>query len=159
LRFKREEEGPFFTVYRKNHIAPLVRVGQLLTAANHVLQESETEEDLRLLLAPRSSLGGARPKASIKDKDGHLAIAKFTRKGDGIDTLAWEAVALRLASKAGIQVAEWRLISIGRQQILLSRRFDRRNNLRIPFLSAMSALGAKDHETQAILRLPMRFGK
>ncbi len=134
LRFKREEQGSFLTTYDKNHIPPLVAVGKLLTAANHVLQESDTEEDLRLLLAPGSSLGGARPKASVKDKDGHLAIAKFPRKDDEIDTIGWEAVALTLASKAGIKVPEWRLEPVGRARILLSRRFDRRKNVRIPFL-------------------------
>lgn len=153
LRFKREEQGPFLTTYENDHIPPLVAVGKLLTAATHVLQESDTEEDLRLLLAPGSSLGGARPKASVKDKDGHLAIAKFPRKDDEIDTIAWEAVALTLASKAGIKVPDWRLEPVGSRQILLSRRFDRRNNFRIPFLSAMSALAAKDNEMHSYLEI------
>jgi serine/threonine-protein kinase HipA len=152
LRFK-PEEGAFLTTYEKSHIPPLVSVGKLLTAANHVLQASDTEEDLRLLLAPGSSLGGARPKASVRDKDGHLAIAKFPKKDDEIDTIAWEAVALALASKAGIQVPEWRLESVGRQRILLSRRFDRRKNARIPFLSAMSALEARDNEMHSYLEI------
>jgi serine/threonine-protein kinase HipA len=153
LRFKREDQGSFLTNYDKNHIPPLVAVGKLLTAANHVLQDSDTEEDLRLLLAPGSSLGGARPKASVRDKDGHLAIAKFPRKDDEIDTIGWEAVALTLASKAGIKVPEWRLEPVGRARILLSRRFDRRKNVRIPFLSAMSALEAKDNEMHSYLEI------
>jgi serine/threonine-protein kinase HipA len=153
LRFKREEQGPFLTTYDKNHIPPLVAVGKLLTAANHVMQESDTEEDLRLLLAPGSSLGGARPKSSVWDKDGHLAIAKFPRKDDEMDLIAWEAVALLLASKAGITVPEWRLELVGRRQILLSRRFDRKKNIRIPFLSAMSVLGAKDNEMHSYLEI------
>jgi len=153
LRFKREEEGPFLTTYAENHIPPLVTVGKLLTAANHVLQESDTEEDLRILLAPGSSLGGARPKASVKDRDGHLTIAKFPRKDDEIDIIGWEAVALTLAGKAGIQVPKWRLESVGRKRILLSQRFDRKGNIRIPFLSAMSALGAKDNEMHSYLEI------
>lgn len=153
LRFKREEKGLFLTTYGKNHIPPLVAVGKLLTAATHVLHESDTEEDLRLLLAPGSSLGGARPKASIKDKDGGLAIAKFPRKDDEIDTVGWEAVALTLATKSGIKVPKWRLESIGKQRILLSRRFDREKNIRIPFLSAMSALSAKDNEMHSYLEI------
>jgi serine/threonine-protein kinase HipA len=52
------------------------------------MQDSDTEEDLRLLLAPGSSLGGARPKSSVRDKDGHLAIAKFPRKDDEINIIA-----------------------------------------------------------------------
>src|ERR1700722_4075339 len=153
LRFKREEQGPFLTTYDKNHIPPLVSVGKLLTAASHVMQDSDTEEDLRLLLAPGSSLGGARPKSSVRDKDGHLAIAKFPRKDDEINIIAWEAVALSLANKAGIQVPEWRIETVTRQQILLSRRFDRRKNIRIPFLSAMSVLGAKDNEMHSYLEI------
>ena len=153
LRFKREEQGPFLTTYDKNHIPPLVSVGKLLTAASHVMQDSDTEEDLRLLLAPGSSLGGARPKSSVRDKDGHLAIAKFPRKDDEINIIAWEAVALSLANKAGIQVPEWRIETVARQQILLSRRFDRRKNIRIPFLSAMSVLGAKDNEMHSYLEI------
>jgi serine/threonine-protein kinase HipA len=153
LRFKKEEEGPFLTQYTKNHIPPLMTVGKLLTAANHVLQESDSEEDLRFLLAPGSSLGGARPKASIKDKDGHLAIAKFPRKDDEIDTIAWEAVALSLAKKAGIFVPDWRLEPVASQRILISRRFDREKNRRIPFLSAMSVLEAKDNEMHSYLEI------
>lgn len=153
LRFKREEENSFLTTYDKNHIPPLVSVGKLFNAASHVLQESDTEEDLKLLLAPGSSLGGARPKASVRDKDGHLAIAKFPRKDDEIDTIAWEAVALTLASKAKIKVPEWRLESVDQRQILLSRRFDRKNDTRIPFLSAMSALAAKDNEMHSYLEI------
>lgn len=153
LRFKVKEQDLFLTTYGENHIPPLVTVGKLLTAAEHVLQESDTEEDLRLLLAPGSSLGGARPKASIRDKDGQLAIAKFPRKDDEINIIAWEALALTLASKAGVKVPEWRLESVGRSQILLSRRFDRRGNIRIPFLSAMSALAAKDNEMHSYLEI------
>lgn len=153
LRFKINEQDPFLTTYEKNHIPPLVAVGKLLTAAGRVMQESETEEDLRLLLAPGSSLGGARPKASIKDQDGHLAIAKFPKKDDEMDMIAWEAIALTLARKAKIRVPEWRLVPVGRRQILLSRRFDRKKNQRIPFLSAMSALSAKDNEMHSYFEI------
>lgn len=153
LRFKREGQDSFLTTYEKNHIPPLISVGKLITAVNHVLEETDTDEDLRLLLAPGSSLGGARPKASVRDKDGHLAIAKFPKKDDEIDTIGWEAVALSLASKAGIQVPEWRLEIAGRKRILVSRRFDRRKNIRIPFLSAMSVLGAKDNEMHSYLEI------
>ena len=57
------------------------RTPQTLSAAEHVVEEKDTDEDLRLLFAPGSSLGGARPKASVRDQDGHLAIAKFPRQG------------------------------------------------------------------------------
>ncbi len=101
---------------------------------------------MKILLAPGSSLGGARPKASIRDKDSHLTIAKFPKNDDEFNVVVWEAVALTLAKKAGIKTTEWRLESIMDKSVLLLRRFDRRSSQRIPFLSAMSMLGAKDND-------------
>jgi len=93
-------------------IPPLIELPRLLLAAEHVLSDTESDEDLRLLLAPGSSLGGARPKASVRDRDGHLAIAKFSNLGDEVNTVLWEAVALTLAAQAGIPVAAWRLETV-----------------------------------------------
>ena len=77
--------------------APLLELPRLLSAAERVASDDDSDDDLRLLLAPGSSLGGARPKASVRDHDGHLAIAKFPRREDDYDVVAWEAVALDLA--------------------------------------------------------------
>lgn len=151
LRFQKGEH--FLTTYPKNHIPPLISIGKLLNATTRFLQEKDSFEDLQLLLAPGSSLGGARPKASIKDKDGHLVIAKFSRQEDEIDAIRWEALALTLAAKAGIEVPEWRLESVGKKTVLISRRFDRKDGKRIPFLSAMSALQAKDNETHSYIEI------
>ena len=63
-----------------------------------MINEDEGDEDLRLLFAPGSSLGGARPKASVRDNDGSLAIAKFPHKDDEWRAVAWEATALSLAA-------------------------------------------------------------
>ncbi|MBM3198247.1 MAG: type II toxin-antitoxin system HipA family toxin [Chlamydiae bacterium] len=152
LRFQREE-GLFLTTYEKQSIPPLVSLHRLLSAATHVLQDHETEEDLRLLLAPGSSLGGARPKASVRDKDGHLAIVKFPKEDDEVDIIAWEAVALSLSHAAGIRVPVWRLETVGKKRVLVSRRFDRWQGSRLPFLSAMSALSAKDNELHSYLEI------
>jgi serine/threonine-protein kinase HipA len=113
----------------------------------------DTDEDLRLLFAPGSSLGGARPKASVREKDGHLAIAKFPRKDDEYNTVLWEGVALSLAHKAGIPVPEARVEIIAEKPVLLLRRFDRDGERRIPFLSAMSMLGERDKETHTYLEI------
>ena len=123
----------------------------MLSAAEHVLSDTDSDEDLRLLLAPGSSLGGARPKASVRDRDGHLAIAKFPNKGDEVNTVLWEAVALTLAAKAGIPVPAWRLETVADKPVLLLRRFDREEGTRVPFLSAMSMLDAKDNEARSYL--------
>lgn len=106
LRFTTQEGGPFLAEHDVARIPPLIELPRLLSAAEHVIGDTDSDEDLRLLLAPGSSLGGARPKASVRDRDGHLAIAKFPRRDDEIDTVVWEAVALQLAAKAGIPVPQ-----------------------------------------------------
>lgn len=153
LRFATAENGPFLTEHDATRIPPLVELPRLLNAAEHVINDDESDEDLRLLLAPGSSLGGARPKASVRDHDGALAIAKFPHRDDDWDTVAWEAVALSLAAKAGIPVPDWRLEEIADKPVLILRRFDRAEALRIPFLSALSMLGARDNETHSYLEI------
>ncbi len=161
LRFAAEEKGPFLAVKDATPIPPLVDLPRLLSAAEHVGAESDTDEDLRLLLAPGSSLGGARPKASVIDRNGDLAIAKFPHKDDRYDTVLWEATALALADAAGIPVAAWRVERVGDRAVLLLRRFDRAGAIRLPFLSAMSMLDAVDLETRSYLEFVdalRRFG-
>jgi serine/threonine-protein kinase HipA len=151
LRFREREQSPFLAEAGPTKIPPLIELARLLSSAEHVLSDTDTDEDLRLLLAPGSSLGGARPKASVRDGDGHLAIAKFPSKGDEINTVLWEATALTLAAKAGIPVPAWRLETAGDNPVLLLRRFDREKGARIPFVSAMSMLDARDNEARSYL--------
>lgn len=153
LRFSSEPGGPFLATGDAIPIPPLVELPRLLAATEHAIADSESDEDLRLLLAPGTSLGGARPKASVRDRDGALAFAKFPHQDDDIDTVRWEAVALRLAHLAGIPTPEWRLESVAGKPVLLLRRFDRAGTLRVPFLSAMSMLGANDNESHSYLEL------
>jgi serine/threonine-protein kinase HipA len=89
----------------------------------------------------------------VREKGGHLAIAKFPRRDDEINTVAWEAVALTLAKKSGIAVPVGRVEIVAKKPVLLLRRFDRDGRQRIPFLSAMSMLGAKDNETRSYLEI------
>jgi serine/threonine-protein kinase HipA len=151
LRFAEREGGPFLAEHRPTKIPSLIELPRLLSAAEHVISHTDSDEDLRLLLAPGSSLGGARPKASVRDRDGLLAIAKFPNKGDEVNTVLWEAVALTLAAKAGIPVPTWRLEIIAGKPVLLLRRFDREQGSRVPFVSAMSMLDAKDNEARSYL--------
>jgi len=151
LRFALEPGGPFLATRKENPIPPLGDLPRLLSAAGRVGTDSGTDEDLRVLLAPGSSLGGARPKASVRDHDGQLAIAKFPHQGDPRDTVRWEAVALTLAQQAGIAVPEWRLEVVAGQPVIILRRFDRDDGNRIPFLSAMSMLDARDRETRSYM--------
>jgi serine/threonine-protein kinase HipA len=153
LRFAEREGGPFLATDGAVRVPPLVDLPRLLSAAEHVAAETDSDEDLRLLLAPGSSLGGARPKAAVRDRDGHLAIAKFPHRDDDINIVVWEAVALTLAAKAGIAIPEWRLENVAGKSVILLRRFDRVDGARVPFLSAMSMLGARDNETRSYLEI------
>jgi len=153
LRFALKKGGPFLADSRGGRIPPLLELPKLLTASEHVIDDTDDEEDLRLLLAPGSSLGGARPKASIRNRKGDLALAKFPSKSDEWDINRWEAVAFSLAEKSGIVVPSWSLETIGGRTVLISRRFDRVGTERVPFLSGMSLLGARDHETRNYLEI------
>jgi serine/threonine-protein kinase HipA len=153
LRFAEREGGPFLREEGDGRTPPLIELPQLLSAAERVIDERDTDEDLRLLLAPGSSLGGARPKASVRDRDGHLAIAKFPRRDDEYNAVLWESVSLALAGRAGILVPEARVEAVAGRPVLLLRRFDREGARRIPFLSSMSMLGARDNETRSYLEI------
>ena len=151
LRFAEQPGGPFLREPDASRIPPLLELPRLLSAAERIVDEKDTDEDLRLLFAPGSSLGGARPKASVRLKDGSLAIAKFPRRDDEINVVAWEAVALTLARKAGIATPAARLEDVAGKPVLVVTRFDRVKGRRKPFLSAMSMLGAKDNESRSYL--------
>lgn len=151
LRFALRPGGPFLASSDATPIPPLLELPRLLSAAANVVGDSASDADLRLLLAPGSSLGGARPKSSVRDRDGQLLIAKFPQQGDEIDAVRWEAVALSLAQLAGIQVPQWRIEAVAGKPVLLLRRFDRAGAVRVPFLSAMSMLGANDNEVRSYL--------
>lgn len=154
LRFTEQLGGPFLAVAGDGpRVPPLVELPTLLAAADRMANDEDTDDDLRLLLAPGSSLGGARPKASVRDHDNRLLIAKFPHPGDEIDQPAWEALALRLASSAGIHASQGRLETIANRSVLLLNRFDRIGTRRVPFLSTMSLLGASDNESHSYLEI------
>ncbi len=153
LRFADREGGPFLREESVTRIPPLVELPKLLAAAQRFLDDQDSDEDLRLLIAPGSSLGGARPKASVREKSGDLAIAKFPRRDDEFNAVLWEATAITLAKKAGIAVPAARVEMVAKRSVLLVRRFDRDGARRVPFLSAMSMLGARDNETRSYLEI------
>jgi serine/threonine-protein kinase HipA len=145
LRF-RWVGDPTFQAPRRAGVPALIELGRLLQITERILRDEETDEDLQLIFAPGSSLGGARPKASVIDQHGHLAIAKFPKETDDYSIETWEEIALRLAHRAGIATPHHELVQIGGKAVLLSRRFDRQDGARVPFLSAMSMLGLADGE-------------
>lgn len=159
LRFKLDDAGAFLAAEFPIAAPPFVRIREL-EAASRAL-ESDTDdnpdldEQLRILLAPGASLGGARPKASVSDPDGNLWIAKFPSVNDRRDVGAWEYVLHELASRCGICVpaAEARRFG-GDGHTFLARRFDRREARgRIHFASAMTLTGHIDGQSASYLEI------
>jgi serine/threonine-protein kinase HipA len=145
LRFRLVGEEVFQALARGG-VPALIDLGRLLQITERILRDEETDEDLQMIFAPGSSLGGARPKASVIDNQGNLAIAKFPKESDEYSMEIWEEIALQLAEQAGIVTPRHQLIEVAGKPVLLSRRFDRGKGTRIPFLSAMAMMGAKDGE-------------
>ncbi|MDX8502459.1 HipA domain-containing protein [Mesorhizobium sp. VK4C] len=145
LRFRWVGEDVYQAPTRDG-VPALIELGRLLQITERILRDEETDEDLRLIFAPGSSLGGARPKASVIDQHGNLAIAKFPKETDDYSIEVWEEIAFRLAGQAGIATPKHELIKVAGKPVMLSRRFDRDGGVRIPFLSAMAMMGVKDGE-------------
>lgn len=145
LRFKLDADGPFLGTKSDTTIPLWTSLGELQEAALNLETENDSDTvrtSLAILLAPGSSLGGARPKANFLDKEKSLWIAKFPSKNDTIDKAAWEYVAYRLAVRAGIKMSESRIQKIsGHYNTFLTKRFDRCINERIHFASAMTMTG------------------
>jgi serine/threonine-protein kinase HipA len=158
LRFKASEEGVFLNDNKQMASPPWTSIRELEQASLRLEEEDGDDIEklkwLNLLMAPGSSLGGARPKASVLDEKGHLWIAKFPSKNDGRDVGAWEMVVHELAVKAGLNVAESKTGKFYSQQhTFLTKRFDRTaKGERAHFASAMTLLGYTDgtnHEAGA----------
>jgi len=143
LRFREEGQAAFQAPVEQG-VPGLVDLGRLMGVTERILRDEETDEDLQLIFAPGSSLGGARPKASVIDQHGRLAIAKFPKESDDYPIERWEAIALDLARAAGIRVPHYELLDVAGRLVMLSRRFDRDGERRLPYLSALSMMGLRD---------------
>jgi len=145
LRFKLDTEGPFLDNNKAYPIPHWSNVRELQHGAAVIESDEDSQEAkkwLAILIAPGSSLGGARPKANILDENNHPWIAKFPAKADTIDKAAWEYLAYMLALKAGIDMAESRIEKVsGKYNTFFTRRFDRLDGERIHFASAMTMTG------------------
>lgn len=130
-----------------------VSIPDLLSSADRAARDMDA--DVRDLLAAGSSLGGARPKASVIDEHGVLNIAKFPKADESLldDTCAWEAVTLELAGRCGIRVPNTRLVRVAGRAVLLLERFDRCGDRRVPYLSAMTAVQGHDGESYSYLEI------
>jgi serine/threonine-protein kinase HipA len=154
LRFRMSEDAPFLDDQAKLAAPPWTKLRDLEYASLQLEQDNaETESDylkwLNILIAPGGSLGGARPKASVLDENGHPWIAKFPSRRDEINIGKWECLVYQLAKDVGIDVAqsETRHFS-GEYDTFLTKRFDRtESGERLQFSSAMTLLGKKDGDS------------
>lgn len=156
LRYKLSPDGPFFNDDKNMAAPPWTSLRELEQASTKYEENNMDDKDylkwVGLLIAPGSSLGGARPKASVLDAKGHLWIAKFPSVKDVKDIGAWEMVVNLLAAKSGLNIAEGAVKKFNSSyHTFLNKRFDRNaKGERIHFASAMTLLGYTDgsgHDT------------
>lgn len=143
IRFRDAESGTY-EAEEKEGVPFLLDLPELLSAAESVERDEATELELAALLRGGSSLGGARPKAHVIDADGRLSIAKFPSPNDSWDVIRWEAVAIELADRSAIHVPKADLDLVDGKAVLRVVRFDRSNDVRIGYVSAMTMLEASD---------------
>jgi serine/threonine-protein kinase HipA len=152
LRFSLSEGGPFESSDEALATPPWVTLRKL-ESASIAFENDESglqEKWLNQLLAPGSSLGGARPKATVQDTDGSLWIAKFPSKHDENNSGAWEMTIHDLAILCGLNVPDARLETFSSNgSTFIIKRFDRDGNKRIHFSSAMTLLGQIDGQDAA----------
>jgi len=147
----RDEAGVFCraTEPGRRTAPPLIELKQLLGATRAVETESETAADLAYLRGRGTSLGGVRPKCSVVDDDGRLAIGKFPSVKDERPVTKGEVLAMQLAKTSGLRVAEARLVDSDGVPVALIRRFDRRDDGgRIPYASGATLLGTDPADSQ-----------
>ena len=158
LRFRDPETGRFIDSDDDFAAPPIASLREIQAASLQFELHADEEEHpayegwLTQLFAPGSSLGGARPKASVRDEEGALCLAKFPSRQDRRDVGAWELVAHRLAAQAGIKVPHtWALrVPDSAYTTFVAKRFDRTpQGRRLAFVSAMTLTQRSDGEPGA----------
>ena len=138
---------------------PVARIAELQAIAYKITKDQDADFDqlkewLKVLVAPGSSLGGARPKANVSDDKGDLWIAKFPSADDDYDVALWEKLLHDMARDCGIVVPESRVMQLGsRYHTFIVKRFDRAENSRVFYVSAMTMLNHVDTEDASYLEL------
>ena len=147
IRFKLDPDGEFLSNDKETATPPWATLRSLEEASRQFENDSTKldEKWLNQLIRPGSSLGGARPKATVVDTDGNLWIAKFPSRNDDNNTGAWEKVVHDLARMCGLNVPDSKLETFSKLgSTFLVKRFDREGKRRIHFASAMTLLGKSD---------------
>ena len=151
FRFKTSPDGAFINSEKSLRIPPLAEIRALVEASVEIEKSEELnrlpeKKWLVQLVHPGTSLGGARPKASVMDESGRLCVAKFPSRNDDYDVGLWEHHSHLLAKEAGVTAADTDVVDTGgKYHALLSKRFDRTvDGRRKHFASAMTLLGLTD---------------
>ena len=139
-----------------------IDLAALEAASRRTERADETDADVAALMHAGSSLGGARPKASVVDERGHLMMAKFTSTKDDEEVVAWEQVCLDIAQRGGIRVPRSRLLRLAGRPVLLMDRFDREytaegHEHRVPYMSAMTLLDLTDGDASSMVTIAEQF--
>lgn len=150
FRLKNDPKGPFLDNATERKTPPITSVRELEQAVVEFEKDTadldqEWLSKFQLLIAPGSSLGGARPKANVRDQEGDLWIAKFPSLKDDLDSGLWEFIAYKLATQCGIWMSESAAKPFySNSHTFLTKRFDRTRHERHHFFSAMTLLGYQD---------------
>jgi len=141
-----------------SRVPKLVNLADIERASRAVEEGDDAVDALRRIAVAGSSLGGARPKATVIDDEGKLMMAKFSSSADTIDAVAWEKVCLDIAALAGISTPSSRLLEINGRSVLLLERFDRAygedgSEARIPYMSAMTLLNRTDGDRASMVEI------
>lgn len=157
LRFKDTKNNEFVTNDNFLKIPPLNSLRKLENCAinltkNKLEQETQKEKLLNILIAYGSSLGGARPKSNFLNIDNSLWIAKFPSSNDNYDVSKWEYLVYLLAKEVNIDVTPAKLLKLNSQyHTFCIKRFDRINDKRVFYASALTMLNAKQSENMSYL--------
>ena len=147
LQFKEDLNGPFLN--NNSDIPPLKFINELEDAAYN-FDEFEDDEKWKILLSPGSSMGGARPKATLYGANQELYLAKFSHKNDTYDAPLIEYLTYQLAKKVGLEVEESKIIKVkDNRNVFITKRFDRKGNQRIPYVSFMTILSAEEGDSNS----------
>ncbi len=143
---------------------PLLELPTVIKSSRAVETNTETQEDLAYLQGRGTSLGGLRPKCSVRDDDGTLAIGKFPSVNDTFPVTKGEVLALQLAKQAGLDAAKARLVESGDVPVALITRFDRAGGGRLPYCSAATMLQVRagdpqEHSYTEMVDIIRRFGE
>ena len=149
-----DSQGNFLGASERHRTPPLIELGKVATAVRRVDGGTDDAADLEYLQGKATSLGGLRPKCTLVDEDGMLALAKFPSVNDERSIVRAEVLALRLVAHAGSSAALARAITIEGSEVAVIRRFDRAaNDARIPYLSGGSLLQARRDEDRSYTEL------